>query len=88
VITKDAPHLDKAYDLIDAISSPEAGVWLINYGYGHSNRKALELAGDELLKKRNLPKNPDEFFAKCILQKPMENVDNVLKMFEEVKAGA
>jgi spermidine/putrescine transport system substrate-binding protein len=88
VITKNAPHLDKAYDLIDAISSPEAGVWLINYGYGHSNKKALELAGDALLKKRNLPKNPDEFFAKCILQKPMENVDNVLKMFEEVKASA
>jgi spermidine/putrescine transport system substrate-binding protein len=88
VITKDAPHLDKAYDLIDAISSPEAGVWLINYGYGHSNKKALEAAGDELLKKRNLPKDPDAFFAKCILQKPMGNVDAVLKMFEEVKASA
>ncbi len=29
VLTKNAPHLDKAYDLMDAMLQPEAGKWLV-----------------------------------------------------------
>ena len=50
VLAKDAPHLDKAYDLIDAMTSPEAGKWLTEaMGYGHSNKKTFELLDDKTL---------------------------------------
>ncbi|MDH3378405.1 MAG: extracellular solute-binding protein, partial [Gammaproteobacteria bacterium] len=36
---KDAPHPDKAHDIIDSLLSVESGVWIIDAnGYGHSNR--------------------------------------------------
>ena len=89
VLTKNAPHIDAAYDLIDAMLAPEAGLWLIDkQGYGHSNMKSFELAGDALLKERNLPKDPNVFFKNSVFQQYLPNTDKVQKMFEEVKAGA
>ncbi|MBL8708326.1 MAG: extracellular solute-binding protein [Rhodospirillaceae bacterium] len=89
VLMKDAPHLDKAYDLIDAMIAPEAGKWLIeSYGYGHSNKKSFEMVEDAMLAERNLPKDPNEFFANGIFQRPTMDADRLHKMFEEVKAGA
>ncbi len=89
VLTKDAPHVDKAYDLIDAMTAPEAGKWLIEaQGYGHSNAKTFELVDDKILAERGLPKDPSEFFAKGIFQQPTMEVERVQKVFEEVKAGA
>jgi spermidine/putrescine transport system substrate-binding protein len=44
MIHKDAPQLDKAHDVIDAMLSTESGKWLIGEnGYGHSNAKSFEL---------------------------------------------
>jgi spermidine/putrescine transport system substrate-binding protein len=89
VLMKDAPNLDKAYDLIDAMIAPEAGKWLIeSYGYGHSNKKTFEMVDDAMLAERNLPKDPTVFFAKGIFQQPTQDADRLHKMFEEVKAGA
>lgn len=89
VLTKDAPHIDKAYDLIDAMISPEAGKWLIEVqGYGHSNTKTFDLVDDKILAERGLPKDPTQFFGQGIFQQPTLNTDKVQKLFEEVKAGA
>ena len=89
VMTKDAPHADKAYDLIDAMISPEAGKWLIEaQGYGHSNAKSFDLVEEKVLAERGLPKDPTQFFGQGIFQQPTLNVDKVQKLFEEVKAGA
>lgn len=89
VLMKDAPHLDKAYDLIDAMIAPEAGKWLIeSYGYGHSNMKTFETIDEKILADRNLPKDPNTFFARSIFQQPTVEPDRLHKMFEEVKAGA
>ncbi len=90
VLTKDAPHIDKAYDLIDAMTAPEAGKWLIEaQGYGHSNAKSFELVDEKLLAERAACRRTRRnFFAKGIFQQPTLNTDKVQKVFEEVKAGA
>nr|WP_298685362.1 extracellular solute-binding protein [uncultured Dongia sp.] len=89
VLTKDAPHLDKAYDLIDAMIAPEAGKWLIEVmGYGHSNAKSFDLVDDKTLAERGLPRDPGAFFSKGIIQQPIMDTERVQKVFEEVKAGA
>jgi spermidine/putrescine transport system substrate-binding protein len=43
MIHKDAPNLDRAYDIIDSLLSVSSGEFMIrDYGYGHSNRKAFD----------------------------------------------
>lgn len=89
VLAKDAPHLDKAYDLIDAMIAPEAGKWLTEaMGYGHSNKKTFELLDDKTLADRGLPRDPEKFFSSGIIQQPILDTERVQKVFEEVKAGA
>jgi spermidine/putrescine transport system substrate-binding protein len=89
VMTKDAVHVDRAYDLIDAMLAPEAGKWLIEtMGYGHSNAKTFEMVDDKILAERGLPKDPAQFFQQGFFQRPILNADKVQKLFEEVKAGA
>ena len=59
VVTSDAPHYDKAHDLLDAMISPEVGTFMIeDYGYGHSNAKAYDLVDEEVLTARGLTKDP------------------------------
>jgi spermidine/putrescine transport system substrate-binding protein len=88
VFLKNAPHPDKAYDLMDAMTQPEAGKWLITtQGYGHSNKKSFDLVGAEGLKAVNLPADPSVFFAKSVFQQYIPNTDKILKMYEEVRAG-
>jgi len=43
MIHKDAPNVDRAYDVIDSLLSVESGKFMINdYGYGHSNARAFD----------------------------------------------
>jgi spermidine/putrescine transport system substrate-binding protein len=71
------------------MTQPEAGKWLIEAnGYGHSNKKAFDLVGAEGLKKVNLPADPSVFFEKSVFQQYIPNTDKILKMYEEVRAGA
>ncbi len=85
----DASKLDKAYDLIDALISPEAGAWEINeFGYGHANRKAFELVDEEILAARGLTKNPEDRLNSGIFQEPIGNEPELQTMFEEIKTGA
>lgn len=88
VLNKDAPNVDKAYDVINSITSPEAGAfWIENKGFGHSNKEAYEKATDEQLEAAGLPRDPDEVLKGGVFQSRMENEDLVTKMFEEMKAG-
>lgn len=87
VRVKGAANVDNAYDLMNAMSAPEAGKWLIEtYGYGHSNRKAFEQVSDEILAKRGLPKNPDTMLGSSVFTTVSNHLPELTQMIEEVKA--
>ena len=87
---KDGPGDEaEAYDFMNALISPETGVFLIEeYGYGSANAKSFPLANQELLIELGI-EDPDkvlelgEFFDEWNPQ--VREKANI--MFEEVKAG-
>jgi spermidine/putrescine transport system substrate-binding protein len=87
ILQADAPQPEKAHDLIDAMLDPKTGEWLINYGYGHSNRKTFDLVSDELLAERGFPKDPTAFLQAGVFSKDNARLDDLQTMFEGVKAG-
>lgn len=88
VFIKGAEHTDAAYDLMDAIISPETGKYLIEtYGFGHSNHKAFDLVAPEVLVKNALPKNVEEFFSKGVLLKAFSRNEEFAQLFQEIKSG-
>jgi spermidine/putrescine transport system substrate-binding protein len=88
VLMKDAPQIDKAHDLIDAMISPEAGQWLITQqGYGHSNSKSFDLVDDATLASLGLPRDPTTLLNSGVFSKENARLDDIVKMFEDVKAG-
>ncbi len=88
VLIKNAPNPDKAYDLIDAMLSPETGKFMItDYGYGHSNAKSFDAAGDEAIEAAGLSRDVEGFLKKGVFSNEFKDRDAVLSMFEEVKAG-
>lgn len=61
VLAKDAPHYDRAHELLDALISPESGQWCIDVNsYGHSNAKAFDSFTAEQLTAKALSKNATE----------------------------
>ena len=77
-----------AYDFIDAWISPETGKYLIeNTGYGHSNRKAFELADPEQVKALGIT-DPVKHLANGIFFQPVEaeREAKYVKLWEECKA--
>ena len=88
VLLKDAPNLDRAYDVIDAFIDPSAGQYLISeYGYGHSNAKSFDLVSDERLAELGIPKDPTELLYSGIFFRLFKDYEKTITMFEEVKAG-
>jgi len=88
VLIKEAEHLDKAYDLLDAMLDPSAGQFLIlENGYGHSNAKSFELVSDERLAELGLPKDPTELLDNGVFYGIFREYEKTIMMFEEVKAG-
>ena len=88
VMSSSATHTDLAYDLIDAMISPEAGQWLMTeYGYGHSNSKAFALVGDAKLEELGLPKDPAVLFEKAVFLQTNTRLAEMQAIMEEVKAG-
>lgn len=74
VLINDAPHPEKAYDLIDAMLAPEAGVFLISdYGYGHVNAKSFDLVSDERLVELDIPTNPLDLLNSGVFFKLLSN---------------
>lgn len=88
VLIKDAPQLDKAYDILDALLDPRAGAYLITeYSYGHSNKKSFDLVTDEQLAKAGLPRDPVTLLNSGHIFTLPKNYEKIIRMFEEVKAG-
>jgi spermidine/putrescine transport system substrate-binding protein len=90
VLTRNAPQLDKAYDLISSLTSPEAGKYMIStFGYGHSNKKAFDMVDDATLKTVGLPRDPAEMLAqgKIFRDQPNDIIAKIEKDWEQIKAG-
>ena len=90
VIHKDAPHIDKAHDVIDSMLSIESGKWLIGEnGYGHSNIKSFDQFTDEELAELGLSRNPADILAAGKFQVPQtqEFETAMNEEFEKIKAG-
>ncbi len=87
---KDAPHPDRAHDVIDAMLSVKSGVWLIDEnGYGHSNKKSFEAIGSDRLAELGLSRNPGDILGAGKFQVPQtqEFETAMNKEFEQIKAG-
>lgn len=90
MIHKDAPHLDRAHDVIDAMISTETGKWLIGEnGYGHSNSRSFELFSDDELTALGLSRNPSDILSAGKFQVPQtqEFETAMNEEFEKIKAG-
>jgi spermidine/putrescine transport system substrate-binding protein len=90
MIHKDAPHIDKAHDIVDALLSTESGKWLIGEnGYGHSNSKSFDQFSDEELANLGLSRNPVDILSAGKFQVPQtqEFETAMNKEFEQIKAG-
>jgi len=88
ILLKDAPHPDKAYDLIDAMLDPIAGEFLIaDYWIGHSNQASFDRVSDETLAVTGLPRDPTELLNSGVMYCRFKNKDRVVEMFQEMKAG-
>jgi spermidine/putrescine transport system substrate-binding protein len=88
ILTSNAKEVDKAYDLMDAMLAPDAGEWLINYGYGHSNHKSFARVSEATLAERGLGKNAEEHLKTGVFSRENPRLDDLQQMFEGVKAGA
>ena len=88
VLIKEAPHPDKAYDLLDAMISADSGEFLIkDYGMGHSNKRAFDRVSDEVLAGLQLPRDPTELLQSGVLYCRFKDKDNVIDRFQSMKAG-
>ncbi|WP_274627029.1 ABC transporter substrate-binding protein [Arvimicrobium flavum] len=90
VLYKDAPgSLDKAYDYLSAINTPEVANFLLSdWGYGHSNAKAMATIDPKVVAEKGYA-DVDKFVDKTLFQSPLPT-DLKLKMiaeFEKIKAG-
>jgi spermidine/putrescine transport system substrate-binding protein len=88
VLMSGAEDVDGAYEIIDSMLSPSAGVYeMSEWGYGHANKKAFEMIDSKVLLGVGLPEDPDTLLNSGIFQKPIQNEPELQSMFEEVKAG-
>lgn len=85
VLTKTAPEIDAAYDLIDAILAPEAGKWLIeNWGYGHSNRKSFDMIDIDSWVSLGMPRDIQRMLALGRFTPELERLDVMQEILDEV----
>ncbi len=87
---KDAPHPDKAHDVIDSLISYDRGRQVISEdGYGHSNGKALQSFSEEELAALGLSHDVQAVLGSGKFMVPQgqefETASNT--MYEEIKAG-
>lgn len=85
VLAKTAAETAAAYDLIDAMLAPEVGKWIIeNWGYGHSNRKALDLVDPSSWLDTGLPRDVATLLAHGHFTREFERYDLMQNVLEEV----
>lgn len=90
MIHRDAPNLDRAYDIIDSLLSVDAGRFLIgDYGYGHSNSRSFEGFDDETLVSLSLSRNPADILeaGQFMIPQDQEFESQMAELFEMIKAG-
>jgi spermidine/putrescine transport system substrate-binding protein len=88
ILLKDAPHLDKAYDLIDSMISPETGeIYLKENGMGHSNMVAFQNVSDDVLASAGLPRDPDTLLTSGVMYCRLKNKEHVIDLFQTMQAG-
>lgn len=90
MVHKDAPNLDRAYDIIDSLLSVPTGEFIINdYGYGHSNARAFDAFDDATLAGLGLSKNPGDILNAGHFMIPQEQdwESRMNETFEQIKAG-
>jgi spermidine/putrescine transport system substrate-binding protein len=90
MVHKDAPNLDRAYQIIDSLLSVEAGKFMINdYGYGHSNARSFDAFDAETLVSLGLSKNPADILDKghFMIPQTQEWETRMNETFEMIKAG-
>ena len=77
------------YDFIDAMISPEAGVFQIEvYNYGHSNKKAFADVSEETLQRMGMSDVDAVFNSGLFIpSSPAEYEEKYLQLADEVKAG-
>jgi spermidine/putrescine transport system substrate-binding protein len=89
-IVKDSPAPDELkYAYLNAILAPESGAYAIEeFGYGHSNQKAFEVADVKVIEELGWT-NPDIVIDAGILLEPFEpdTQQKLNLMFNQVKAG-
>ena len=87
---KDAPgNEDKVYDFLNAILTPQVGDYLVNeWGYGHSNAKAMAAVDKEVLEKTGYG-DVEKFVDKTLFSAPLpaETKAKLIAEFERIKAG-
>jgi spermidine/putrescine-binding protein len=90
IMLKDGPGKEQnAYDFVDAWLAPESGKFMIeSVGYGHSNRKAFDLASAESKELLGLG-TPEAMISSSIFLQEIEpeRRQKYVKMYEDVKAG-
>lgn len=80
---------EEVYDFLNAFSAPETGKFLIEeYGYGHSNRKAFEMANKTIVEDLGFA-SPEELFATGVFETETtpEMGQKRNDIFESVKLG-
>jgi spermidine/putrescine transport system substrate-binding protein len=89
-LIKDGPGDEaEAYDFMNALISPETGVFMIEeYGYGSANAQSFPMANQELLTELGI-EDPDKVLAlgEFFNEWNPEVREKANIMFEEVKAG-
>jgi spermidine/putrescine transport system substrate-binding protein len=89
-IVKDSPASDELkYAYLNAILAPESGAYAIEeFGYGHSNKKAFEVADLKVIEELGWT-NPDVVIDSGLLLEPFEpdTQQKLNLMFDQVKAG-
>ena len=89
LITTGNGEQDKAYDYLNAVSSPEAGAFVIeNYGYGYANKKSFDLASPEKLANLGFS-DPEAFMADARYFREIKPDvrEKYIALFDEIKAG-
>lgn len=90
MIHRDAPHLDKAHDIVDEMLSYERGRYEISEdGYGHSNAKALASFTEEELQDLGLSLDVAAVLGEGHFMTPQTQAFDTDSntLYEEIKAG-
>jgi spermidine/putrescine-binding protein len=88
-IHSETKDLEASYDLINAMTSPQAGAYEIEYwGFGHANKKAFDLVSDEVLFDLGLS-TPEAMLNNGIYFEAVgpQFEESYVRLFDEVKSG-